>query len=476
MLVLGQKRPSEAVVGKASVEKHGQIEIEHLLAALEHHSAQLQTAAEISRAISGLLDPDELIRRVVDLVRDRFDLHYVGLFLVDQTGEWGCDQNGQPEPGRWAVLRAGTGEAGQQMLEKRHKLEVSDTSMIGWCIAHKQTRIARDVGEDPVRFNNPFLPEARFELALPLISRGEAIGAMTIQCTQPAAFSDEDVTVLQTMVDQLAYAITNARLYRHTHREIIERKRAEEKLRQYAAELEARNEELDAFAHTVAHDLREPLSLIVFGIAVVLEGKTPNNNTQDHLKLISQAAHRMRNIISELLLLASVRKAEVTIGPLDMVNIVAEAQQRLAYMIEEHEAEIVLPKSWPVALGHGPWVEEVWTNYLSNAIKYGGQPPRMELGAEVLPPSVPLAGGEGREGTVRFWIRDNGPALTPEEQARLFTPFTRLDQACAKGHGLGLSIVRRIVEKLGGQVGVESEVGQGSTFSFTLPASDQDLL
>ena len=461
-------------MGKASVEKHEQIGVEQLLAALEHHSAQLQTAAEVSRAASGLLDLDELIRRVVDLVRDRFNLYYVGLFLVDQTGEWGCDQNGQPEPGRWAVLRAGTGEAGQQMVQRSYKLEVGDTSTIGWCIAHKQVCIAGDTGGAPVRVNNPFLPETRSELALPLINRGEVIGAMTIQSTRPAAFSDEDVTVLQTMVDQLAYAITNARLYRRSHREIIERKRAEEKLRQYAAELEARNEELDAFAHTVAHDLREPLSLIIFGIAIVLEDrpKTPNNNTQDHLKLISQAAHRMRNIISELLLLASVRKAEVAIGPLDMVNIVAEAQQRLAYLIEEHEAEIVLPKSWPVALGHGPWVEEVWTNYLSNAIKYGGQPPRMELDAEILPP-VPPARGEGKEGTVRFWIRDNGPGLTPEEQAHLFTPFTRLDQACARGHGLGLSIVRRIVEKLGGQVGVESEVGQGSTFSFTLPASDQ---
>jgi len=362
------------------------------------------------------------------------------------------------------VLRAGTGEAGQQMLERGHKLEVGDTSMIGWCIAHKQARVAADISEDPMHFDNPCLPETCSELALPLISRGEAIGAMTIQSTQPAAFSDEDVTALQIMADQLAYAITNAHLYRHTQREIIERKRAEEKLRQYAAEIEARNEELDAFAHTVAHDLREPLSLLILGIAVLLEDepKTLNNDVRDRLNLISQAAHRMRNIISELLLLASVRKAEVAIEPLDMVDIMTEVQQRLVYMIEEHEAEIVLPKSWPVALGHGPWVAEVWTNYLSNAIKYGGQPPRIELGA--------MAEGDGM---VRFWIRDNGPGLTPEEQARLFAPFTRLDQVRAKGHGLGLSIVRRIVEKLGGQVGVESKVGQGSTFSFTLPASDQ---
>jgi signal transduction histidine kinase len=126
-------------------------------------------------------------------------------------------------------------------------------------------------------------------------------------------------------------------------------------------------------------------------------------------------------------------------------------------MIEKHYVEIVVPNTWPVALGHGPWVEEVWVNYLSNALKYGGQPPRVELGAT-----------EQTDGTVRFWVRDNGPGLTAEEQTRLFRLFTRLDRVRAKGHGLGLSIAQRIVEKLGGQVGVESEIGQGSVFSFTL--------
>jgi signal transduction histidine kinase len=146
------------------------------------------------------------------------------------------------------------------------------------------------------------------------------------------------------------------------------------------------------------------------------------------------------------------------IEPLDMTNIVTQVLQRLAHIIEEHEAEITLPKTWPVALGYGPWIEEVWANYISNAIKYGGQPPRIELGAD-----------SQKSGPIRFWIHDDGPGLTPEEQSRLFTPFTRLDQVRAKGYGLGLSIVQRIVSKLGGQVGVESKLGQGSTFSFTLP-------
>jgi PAS domain S-box-containing protein len=174
---------------------------------MESRALRLQTASEVSRTASSILDPDELIQRVVDLVRERFDLYYAGLFLVDETGEW------TGEPGKWAVLRAGTGDAGRQMLERKHKLEIGGTSMIGWCVANQRARIALDVGEEAVRFENPFLPETRSELALPLVSRGQAIGALTIQSAQEAAFSDEDIAVLQTMADQLANATQSARLF-----------------------------------------------------------------------------------------------------------------------------------------------------------------------------------------------------------------------------------------------------------------------
>jgi two-component system sensor histidine kinase/response regulator len=244
-----------------------------------------------------------------------------------------------------------------------------------------------------------------------------------------------------------------------------EKREAEESLRQYTAELEARNEELDAFAHTVAHDLKGPLGHIV-GFAEVLTvdyAVLPEEELRKYLQSIAQSGKKMGNIIDELLLLASVRKLdeiEVAMEPLDMHSIVTAVYERLSYLIERHHVQIEAPETWPVAVGHGPWVEEIWVNYLSNAVKYGGQPPYVELGATA--PEEP-------DGDVRFWVRDNGDGLTPEEQGRLFTPFTRLDRAQAKGHGLGLSIARRIASKLGGKVGVESRVGAGSTFWFTLP-------
>jgi PAS domain S-box-containing protein len=243
-------------------------------------------------------------------------------------------------------------------------------------------------------------------------------------------------------------------------RDITRRKEVEEALLRSNAELQARNEELDAFAHTVAHDLQSPLAFII-GMAELLADEAvtvPLAEQRDHLQTIVRHGQKVSRITDELLLLAQVRTGDVGLEPLDMAYIVAEAWQRLTESAHDSKAEIRLPAAWPVALGHGSWVEEVWVNYLSNALKYGGRPPRLELGGTVQP-----------DGQVRFWVHDNGPGLTEEEQSRLFVPFTQLRQARATGHGLGLSIVRRIVERLGGQVGVESDGSDGTTFSFTLP-------
>ena len=231
-------------------------------------------------------------------------------------------------------------------------------------------------------------------------------------------------------------------------------------LRRLNDELTAKNQELDAFAHTVAHDLKNPLNLVIgFSDLLMVEAADQLDAEHwDHLQSVVFNGRKMNSIINELLLLAEIRKVDVETKPLDMARIVDEALMRLALLIERHQPQIQLPDTWPSAWGYGPWVEEVWVNYLSNAIKYGGNPAYVVCGATVLD-----------DGRVRFWLRDNGPGLSPEEQARLFTPFTQLSQVRTGGHGLGLSIVRRIVDKLGGEVGVESEKGNGSTFSFTLP-------
>ncbi|MFN2164703.1 MAG: GAF domain-containing protein, partial [Anaerolineae bacterium] len=180
---------------------------------LEHRAVQLATAADVGRAAASILDLEALTQRVVDLVRDRFDLYYTGLFLLDPQG-------------RYAVLEAGTGTAGQTMKNQGHKLEVGGVSMVGTACARHQARIALDVGDEPVRFDNPLLPETRSEMALPLVAGGAVLGAMDVQSTEPAAFSEEDIAVLQLVADQVAVAIQNAKLFAEAQTSLEAERRA----------------------------------------------------------------------------------------------------------------------------------------------------------------------------------------------------------------------------------------------------------
>lgn len=239
-------------------------------------------------------------------------------------------------------------------------------------------------------------------------------------------------------------------------RDITERRKAEQERTQLI-------DELDAFAHTVAHDLNNPLSAVSGFSALVLESWRDHVPPEvvEAMTIIEHNSTKAAAIIRELLLLSGVRQmGAITMAPLDMAAIVQEAQLQLVTVTGESNAVIHVPPpdAWPAAAGHTPWIEEVWANYISNAIKYGGTPPQVTLGGESLP-----------DGNARFWVRDNGQGIPAAQQDKLFMPFTRLHQVRAQGHGLGLSIVRRIIEKHGGTVGVESAPGQGSLFYFTLP-------
>jgi GAF domain-containing protein len=183
------------------------IDNRQLFSQIQRRSIQLETSAEVSRIASTILDTYELLPRVVELIKDGFILTYAGLFLIDQNGDW------TGEPNKWAVLRAGSGEAGKQMMEAGHKLEIGGDSMIGAAVSNAEARIALDVGEEARFFRNPYLPDTRSEMALPLISRGEVLGALSIQSEKEAAFSQEDITALQTMADQVANTIENAHLF-----------------------------------------------------------------------------------------------------------------------------------------------------------------------------------------------------------------------------------------------------------------------
>jgi len=417
-----------------------------LLKDLQHRSTQLQTAAEVSKAASTILDPEELIEREVNLIRDRFGFYYVGLFLVDEAGEQ-------------AVLRAGTGEAGLQMLAAGHKLEVGGSSMIGWCAAHARARIAHDVGEEALRFDNPLLPRTRSEMALPLIAHGQqCVGALTVQSTQENAFSQEDIVVLQTMADHLAIAIENARLYDQVQRYASE---LEQRVAERTAKLTAVNKELTAFAYSVSHDLRAPLrSLDGFSQALLEDYADRLDEVgQDYCRRLRAASQRMGQLIDDLLNLSRLTRVEMHRGEVNLSALVRTIAAHLQQQEPEREVEFVVAEG-VTAYGDQRLLQVALRNLLGNAWKFTSSHPRARI----------EFGVTQRDGARAYFVRDDGAGFDMAYADKLFGAFQRLHAVTEfEGTGIGLATVQRIVHRHGGKVWAEGEVERGATFYFSLP-------
>jgi GAF domain-containing protein len=174
---------------------------------LEHQvrerTGQIAASAEVGRLAGATLDPDEVLRRTVALITERFGYYYAAIFLIDENGIW-------------ANLAAATGEAGQTLLEREHRLQIGGRSMVGTAIATRSPRVALDAGAEAVRFANPLLPDTRSEIALPLTVGDRVLGALNVQSAKGRDFDAEAIEVLQNMASQVAVALDNARLYQES--------------------------------------------------------------------------------------------------------------------------------------------------------------------------------------------------------------------------------------------------------------------
>jgi signal transduction histidine kinase len=399
---------------------------------LEQHNRNLHLLNQASRTLITTLAKQAVLDQLLEVATEI--IHAEGssiwLWADDKDDELICQ----------AVYHS---EEAPALLNQRLKL---GQGVGGTAVATEQIIVVQDTRQDE-RFYSDIDERTGITttsiMAVPLQFHDTSLGVLELVNKVEGTFTVEDQAMAETLATFASVAIYNAQL---------------------VGSLQESNEELDSFAHTVAHDLQNTLSIVI-GFAELLR-RDDTRLTEDRRKQMAKAlvinTYKMSNIIKELLLLSSVRKSDVAIEPLNMQQIVEAALLRLSYTLEDYKPEVVIQEQWPVALGHAAWIEEIWENYISNALKYGGQLPRVECGGEKL-----------ADGRVRFWVRDNGPGLTAEEQARLFDPFIQLSKVRVKGSGLGLSIVQRIANKLGGEVGVESEIGQGSLFSFILPQAEE---
>ena len=287
-----------------------------------------------------------------------------------------------------------------------------------------------------------------------LVVDGEIIGYLELwESRQKLNFSDDEMQLLHSIGNQVALMINKAQLHHQLERSV--------------QELEARNRELDAYSHTIAHDLKTPLNVVIgYTELVFTRGRDHNlpDDFSNYLGRIKASALKMTQMINQLLYLANLRDASEAMMLVDMNAVVDEVLPRFENQLEEKNIEMDVQVDMPSALGHVAWLEEVFANLIGNAIRYMGddEPRRIRIL------------GETQADKVCYQVADTGIGIPSEAQERLFEMFTRFHDNATDGTGLGLSIVKRIVTKMNGTLGVESEAGQGSTFWFALPLESVD--
>lgn len=441
-----------------TARKVGEGALEQLLADLTRRTLQLETAVEVAKSATTILDPDALMKRAVHLLQEQFNFYYVGIFSLDKTGEY-------------AVLRAGTGEAGRRLLQEEHKLSVGGKSMIGRAVATGEARVANNVNGEAIRFDNPYLPQTRAEVALPLVVRGKVVGGLTVQSIQQDDFSAEEITVLQAIVDQLAVAIENAHLFDAAQREIERRREVEIQIRQLnedlerrvrerTAQLETSNQELEAFAYSVSHDLRAPLrSINGFSQALIEDcGVSLEGICIDYLNRIRAASQRMGELIDDLLHLSRLTRSEMHRTHVNLSDIAGEILDELREGEPERRSEVSVAPQVEVE-GDARLLRVAMENLLSNAWKF-----TCERDITRIYFGVTEIGGQ-----LVCFVRDNGAGFNMEYADKLFTAFQRLHATTEfEGTGIGLATVQRIIHRHGGKIWAEGEVGKGATFYFTL--------
>ncbi len=428
----GQVMYYEGVIEDITERKH-----------IEKAESEQQVLAEALRdtaaALSSTLEFDEVLERILSNAGKVVPHDAANVMLIESgiSRVVGC--RGYPDSehiDRIMALRFVVADTPtfRQMADTRQPLIIPDTQRFPGWVDRPETRWVRSY------------------VGVPISLEGEVAGFINLNSARPDAFTPTHAESLRTFADQAAIAIGNAHLF--------------ETVRATAGELEARTDELAEFGSTVAHDLKSPLQLVL-GFANLLNTdytEELNEETLDILRKIETNAIRMNQIIDSLLLLATIGSAEGAVSEIAIGPVVDAALARLSVMFDERgiAVDVELPRDLPTVIGHGPWLEEVFANLMENAAKY--------IGAGNPAPHVIIRGCEG-DGCVRFEVEDNGMGIAADVQDRLFKPGERFHSGKAKGHGLGLSIVWRIIRKLNGEVGVESTPGEGSTFWFTLPAA-----
>lgn len=300
-------------------------------------------------------------------------------------------------------------------------------------------------------------------LRVPLRVENTLIGELNLASTEQAAFNEEAQDIAREVAAQLAIALQQTRLRTQLQEYATQ---LEQRVTERTAQLEETNRELEAFTYSVSHDLRAPLRTIQGFANALLEdcGETIEDDCRNYVNSILDDAVQMNRLISDLLDYSRLTHTQINLQPTDLDEVVAAALKQLTASIQEQQVQLRVASPLPHVIAHPSTLVQVIANLISNAIKFmaPGTHPQIDIFA--------THERQDNQGWMRLWIVDNGIGIAPEHQDRIFRVFERLHGAERyPGTGIGLAIVRKGLDRMGGRVGVESQLGQGSRFWIALP-------
>ncbi len=403
-------------------------EKQELLRQSERRTRLLQAANRVGKEVTSILDLNQMLPQTVDIICNAYGYYYAGIFLVDETGEW-------------AVLSAGYGEAGKAMLSEGHRLKVGPGSMIGACIAFGEARIALDVGEERVHFKNPFLPNTRSEMALPLIFDKKVLGAVTVQSVEERAFGQDDITTLMTMAEHLAVAINNARALdalKEAHAELLRSK-----------VFEALTTATTEAIHWIGNKTL-PISLTIARLKEEIVGDEVDvESLREDLDLIDESARQIVNVKEQLI--GAVR--EVKPRPVLLSDVIRTAALQRNLPLDMLQMDIQADARF--VIGDSTQLVRAFGNLLQNS---------READAHFITLTASLA---DERGMLKVTLRDDGVGMTAEVLEKAWSPF--FSTKGTEHHGLGLPAALHVVTQGQGRITMTSEPGAGTLVEIWLP-------
>jgi PAS domain S-box-containing protein len=411
--------------------------------ALQRRSTYLAASAEIGRLVTSTLDLNTIFTRTVSLIGERFGSYFAAIYIIDETSFH-------------ATLREAKGEAGEKMKTQRYTVSVGSQTMIGQVADTGQMRVAPDVRVEPLYQLNPLLLDTQSEAVIPLRVGERKIGVIDIQSKDLDAFSQDELSVLQSLADQIAIAIDNASSY--------------ERSQALIKELQELDQLKSQFLANMSHELRTPLNSIIGFSRVILKGIDGPVSDMQHqdLTAIYNSGQHLLGLINDILDLARIEagKMELNFEEVKLAEMVNSVFSTAKGLVKEKPIQLIakVPPDMPTVRGDTMRVRQVLINLLSNASKFTDE------GSITVETSVQPGPTGKPEALIR--VIDTGPGITEEGQAKLFRAFSQVDGSPTRktgGSGLGLSICANLVQLHGGRIGVASTEGHGATFWFTLP-------